>query len=141
MESRTALSDLFSATHAVISFQNEPAPTAAGIRSDPSKRNVVAFCRISTAFAFTGSPPFRPERIYDDNFPDPHVILDPASGTYIAYATNTGGATLPMMQSTDLETWTAKADLFTPPRWAAPASDRDPLHRYDQRAGRAGPAV
>ncbi len=44
--SRTALSDFPSATQAVISFQNDPAPTAAGITSEPSKRKVVAFFRI-----------------------------------------------------------------------------------------------
>ena len=34
-------------TQAVISFQNEPAPTSPGIRSEPSKRTLVAPARIS----------------------------------------------------------------------------------------------
>ncbi len=40
MASSTAWSDLSLAIHSVISDQNEPAPTAAGIMSEPSKRNV-----------------------------------------------------------------------------------------------------
>ncbi|MNW66365.1 hypothetical protein D3C74_448320 [compost metagenome] len=37
--SSTAVSDLSLAIHSVISVQNDPAPTAAGIMSEPSKRN------------------------------------------------------------------------------------------------------
>ncbi len=42
MESRTASFALSSAIQAVISDQKEPAPTAPGIRSEPSKRNVAS---------------------------------------------------------------------------------------------------
>lgn len=71
------------------------------------------------ALGYVGAPGFVAGRVYDQNFPDPHVLFDPGTGSYYAYATNTGGSQLPIMQSDDGVTWTAKADRFTPPAWAA----------------------
>ncbi len=54
------------------------------------------------------------------DFPDPHIVYDPANRTYTAYATNTGVSTLPMLTATHLDDWTAQSDTFDPPSWAAP---------------------
>ncbi|MEQ8841505.1 MAG: family 43 glycosylhydrolase [Acidimicrobiales bacterium] len=80
---------------------------------------VAASVLVAPVGAYPGSPWFAPERPYAGNFPDPHVIFDAATTTYIAYGTNTGGATMPTMQSADLVTWTAKADGISTPSWAA----------------------
>lgn len=57
---------------------------------------------------------------YDRDFPDPHVFYDAASRTYIAYATNTGSTTLPLLTSVDTDSWVRQADTFNGPSWAAP---------------------
>ncbi len=82
--------------------------------------------------AYRGAPWFAPGQSYDQNFPDPHVVMH--DGVYYAYSTNTGGPLLPTMTSADLETWTAHAawlpnvwnddpfyndGLVRPPAWAA----------------------
>jgi beta-xylosidase len=58
------------------------------------------------ADAYPGAPWFRPGQPYTGNFPDPTVVR--LGATYYAYATNTGGALLPVMTSTDLRTWTPR---------------------------------
>nr|MDQ3293334.1 glycoside hydrolase family 43 protein [Actinomycetota bacterium] len=58
------------------------------------------------AAAYIGAPWFRPGQPYSSNFPDPSVVRD--GSTYVAFGTSTGGAYLPAMTSTDLETWTAR---------------------------------
>lgn len=58
------------------------------------------------AGAYPGAPWFEPGKAYDDNFPDPSVVVD--GGRYYAYGAPTGGAYLPVMTSTDLVTWTAR---------------------------------
>ena len=69
------------------------------------------------AAAYPGAPWFQPNRTYDQNFPDPAIIE--VGGTYYAYATTTGGASLPVMSSTDLVNWTARGDaLGTGPSWS-----------------------
>lgn len=57
---------------------------------------------------------------YDRDFPDPHVVYDEATGTYVAYSTNAGSTTLPMLTSVDTENWTRLDNRFNPPSWAAP---------------------
>ena len=57
---------------------------------------------------------------YASDFPDPHVIYDEASRTYVAYGTNTGGSTLPTLTAAGLDGWTVRPDTFGPPGWAAP---------------------
>ncbi len=59
------------------------------------------------AVAYPGAPWFEPSKVYTQNFPDPHVIR--VGDAYYAYATGTGGAYLPVMRSTDLQTWVARA--------------------------------
>ncbi len=46
---------------------------------------------------------FGPGKYYTGNFPDPDVLR--VGDTYYAYGTSTGGAYLPVMQSTDLVNW------------------------------------
>jgi hypothetical protein len=58
------------------------------------------------ASAYPGAPWFEPSKPYTANFPDPDVLR--VGDTYYAYATPTGGAYLPVMTSTDLQTWTAR---------------------------------
>ncbi|MEM7139561.1 MAG: S-layer homology domain-containing protein [Actinomycetota bacterium] len=80
---------------------------------------VVFALGIGAAAAYPGAPWFAPGRVYEQNFPDPHVLYDPGSGFFYAYATNTGGSVLPTMWSADGVTWVADEDRFTPPGWAA----------------------
>jgi Glycosyl hydrolases family 43/S-layer homology domain len=71
----------------------------------------------ATAGAYPGAPWFEPDAPYDQNFPDPAIIL--VDDTYYAYATTTGGSSLPVMTSPDLVTWTARGDaLGTGPAWS-----------------------
>lgn len=58
------------------------------------------------ASAYPGAPWFQPGTVYTQNFPDPHVIR--VGDEYFAYATGTGGSYLPVMRSTDLQTWVAR---------------------------------
>jgi len=58
------------------------------------------------AVAYPGAPWFEPGKPYNQNFPDPTVLR--VGDTYYAYATATGGSYLPVMTSTDLQTWTAR---------------------------------
>jgi hypothetical protein len=62
--------------------------------------------RAPKADAYPGAPWFAPGWPYNGNFPDPTVVRD--GNTYYAYGTNTGGAFLPVMSSTDLNTWTPR---------------------------------
>ena len=72
---------------------------------------------IAPVAAYPGAPWFEPGRPYDQNFADPAIIE--VDGTFYAYATTTGGASMPVMTSTDLETWIARGDaLGTGPAWA-----------------------
>ena len=56
--------------------------------------------------AYPGAPWFEPGKPYTQNFPDPAILR--VGDTYYAYATNTGGSYLPVMSSTDLQTWVAR---------------------------------
>lgn len=60
----------------------------------------------SSAGAYPGAPWFEPSKPYDQNFPDPSIVV--GDGRYYAYGAPTGGAYLPVMTSTDLVTWTAR---------------------------------
>ena len=64
------------------------------------------------AAAYPGAPWFEPDKPYTSNFPDPDVLR--VGDTYYAYGTSTGGAYLPVMRSTDLQTWTARS-AYDPP--------------------------
>ncbi|HUF32519.1 MAG TPA: family 43 glycosylhydrolase [Acidimicrobiales bacterium] len=65
-----------------------------------------------SAGAYPGGPWFEPSKRYDENFPDPSILVD--DGTNYAYGTATGGAYLPVMSSTDGLTWTARARYDQP---------------------------
>ena len=55
--------------------------------------------------------------VYDRDFPDPHIIL--VGDTYYAYSTNTGGANIPVLTSTDLANWQDIGDALPAlPKWA-----------------------
>ena len=72
---------------------------------------------VSPAVAYPGAPWFQPDSPYDQNFPDPAIIL--VDDTYYAYSTTTGGSSMPVMTSSDLETWIAHGDaLGSGPSWA-----------------------
>lgn len=76
---------------------------------------------VAPAGAYPGAPWFEPGKPYDQNFPDPAIVL--VGDTYHAYSTTTGGAALPVMTSSDLITWTARGDaLGTGPSWAPTTS-------------------
>lgn len=80
---------------------------------------VCLFALVAPAGAYPGAPYFEPGETYDQNFPDPAIIL--VDNTYYAYATTTGGQSMPVMTSTDLLTWTARGDaLGTGPSWTPP---------------------
>jgi hypothetical protein len=64
------------------------------------------------AVAYPGAPWFEPDKPYTGNFPDPDVLR--VGSTYYAYGTATGGAYLPVMRSTDLQTWTARSAYDRP---------------------------
>jgi hypothetical protein len=87
---------------------------------------------VAPVSAYRGAPGFLPGIVYDQNFPDPHVIV--VDGIYIAYGTNTGGPKIPTLLSLDLETWVTRGawgpevgdtspfgndTLVTTPSWAA----------------------
>ena len=74
---------------------------AASSRSSRSALVVAALVAPPPAAAYPGAPWFEPGEPYDDNFPDPSVLYDAATGRYYAYATTTGGAYLPAMSSAD----------------------------------------
>ena len=57
--------------------------------------------------SYPGAPYFAPNQPYTQNFPDPSVVWDAATGRYYAFGTTTGGVNVPAMWSTDLVTWTA----------------------------------
>lgn len=67
---------------------------------------VIGFASGSPAGAYPGAPWFEPGKPYDQNFPDPSIVV--GDGVYYAYGAPTGGAYLPVMTSTDLITWTAR---------------------------------
>jgi hypothetical protein len=67
---------------------------------------VVASPEARVADAYPGAPWFEPGKPYSANFPDPSIMR--VGNTYYAYATATGGAYLPVMSSTDLQTWIAR---------------------------------
>ncbi len=54
-----------------------------------------------------GTTPTPDQRVYAENFPDPHVIAD--GDTFYAYTTNGDAGNMPVIRSTDLHTWEAPA--------------------------------
>ena len=55
--------------------------------------------------------------VYKHDFPDPHVIL--AGDTYYAYSTNTAGANILALSSTDLAQWQSLGDAMPAlPKWS-----------------------
>src|SRR3546814_15334630 len=66
---------------------------------------VVAAAVLPSA-AYPGAPWFEPSKVYDQNFPDPSIVVD--GGVHYAFGTSTGGAYLPVMTSPDARTWTAR---------------------------------
>ena len=72
---------------------------------------------VTPAEAYPGAPWFQPDSPYDQNFPDSAIIL--VDDTYYAYSTSTGGSSMPVMTSSDLETWIAHGDaLGSGPSWS-----------------------
>jgi beta-xylosidase len=57
--------------------------------------------------------------VFNENFPDPHVIL--VGNTYYAYSTNTYPSNIPALNSTDLVHWQELGDVLPAlPKWAIP---------------------
>ena len=52
----------------------------------------------------------RPEPAYTGDLPDPFVVND--GGSYLAFGTNTGGANVPFLVSSDLGHWTWGGDAI-----------------------------
>ncbi len=50
------------------------------------------------------------QRVYAENFPDPHAIVD--GETFYAYATNGDAGNMPVIRSTDLRAWEAAGDAM-----------------------------
>ena len=100
------------------------------MRPPNRQRSLLLCCLIAAAVSFLGlvglaapaspypgAPWFQPGHPYDQNFPDPAIIL--VDDTYFAYSTTTGGSSMPVMTSSDLATWIAHGDaLGTGPSWA-----------------------
>lgn len=58
--------------------------------------------------------------VYDQNFPDPMIVLDPAGG-YWAVSTNGNGSNVQTLHSADLTTWETGPDaLPVLPDWSTP---------------------
>lgn len=78
---------------------------------------VATLAAVAPAQAYPGAPWFEPGKTYDQNFADPAIIE--VDGIFYAYATTTGGSSMPVMTSADLATWTAHGDaLGTGPSWS-----------------------
>ena len=67
----------------------------------PVRRGLAALLLALAPAGLAAEPSFVP--VYEENFPDPHVIQH--QGQFIAYATN-HGLNLPMLRSVDLVHWT-----------------------------------
>lgn len=57
-----------------------------------------------------GTTPTSEQRVYAENFPDPHVIV--VDDTLYAYATNGDPGNMPVIRSSDLQTWEAVGDAM-----------------------------
>ncbi|MCZ7528311.1 MAG: glycoside hydrolase family 43 protein [Acidimicrobiia bacterium] len=76
------------------------------------------------AGAAPGSAPVLPGQVFTGNFPDPHVLR--VGDTYYAYATNTGGLNVPVLASTDLQTWVGVGEALPElPSWVHRRPQRD----------------
>lgn len=78
---------------------------------------LVAWSTVGVAAAIHETAPSPPpttpaaeQRVYEENFPDPHVIVD--GDTLFAFATNGDAGNLPVIRSTDLHTWEAVGDAM-----------------------------
>jgi beta-xylosidase len=57
--------------------------------------------------------------VYDEDFPDPHIIR--LGDTYYGYATNSANANIQLIRSTDLAHWERLGDALPAlPQWASP---------------------
>jgi beta-xylosidase len=63
-----------------------------------------------TAPSPPGTTPPAQQRVYEENFPDPHVIA--TDDAFYAYATNGDAGNLPVLRSDDLRTWEAVGDAM-----------------------------
>jgi beta-xylosidase len=57
-----------------------------------------------------GTTPTSEQRVYAENFPDPHVIA--VGDMFYAYATNGDAGNLPVIRSADLHSWEAAGDAM-----------------------------
>jgi beta-xylosidase len=73
----------------------------------------------ATAVPPTATPELRYDNpVFPRDFPDPHILR--VDDTYYGYATNTAGANIPIIRSTNLITWERLPDaLPLLPAWAA----------------------
>lgn len=78
---------------------------------------LVAWSAVSTVTAIDDTDPSPPgttptseQRVYAENFPDPHVIAD--GDTFYAYATNGDAGNMPVIRSSDLHTWEPAGDAM-----------------------------
>ncbi len=85
-----------------------------------------ATAAISTAAEVdAGDPDHLTAPVYDADAPDPDVIR--VGTTYYAYTTATDGANIPVLSSTDLETWQRAGDaLPSLPAWSVPGRTWSP---------------
>ena len=98
---------------------------------------VVATLAAPSAQAYPGAPWFKAGAVYRANFPDPHVLR--IGRTYYAYGTNTGGAYVPAMTSSDLRTWVARPAYNPGPAISTDPWFNDALPRVAPWAARTGP--
>ncbi len=81
---------------------------------------VAVFLVLAAPTSGAADPPtqFVPGTTWTGDFPDPHVVR--VGSTYYAYSTNTANSRIPVLGSTDLQTWRVIGDgLFREPAWSA----------------------
>jgi hypothetical protein len=66
---------------------------------------------------YLGSSLFAPDIVWTQDFPDPSIVYDSASGRYWAFSTESGGVNVQAMWSTDLVTWTTRSNHSIPNEW------------------------
>jgi beta-xylosidase len=68
---------------------------------------------LSVILLVAGTSPGEPsatQRAWDENFPDPHVL--PTDGDFYTYGTNGDAGNMPVLRSSDLQSWEAVGDAM-----------------------------
>ena len=89
---------------------NTPAPT-------PTASSLPTETAVAATATLAG--PIYDNPVYDNDFPDPHIMV--VGDTYYGFATGGGGSNIQLVRSTDLESWERLGDAVPAlPLWASP---------------------